>query len=222
MGRHTLSSTDEPKRSQSTYDTHTATSAKSSQEIVEIYAGWAEDYERRILSNGYSTPAVAVWFFGRYVEPKDGAVLDAGAGSGLMGAVLAPLGYKDLVGIDISPEMLELARSKGVYTNLREMKLGGRLDFPDDAFTAVVSTGVFAAGHAPPESFDDLIRVTKSGGHMIFSVRTDVYVDGGFKEKQEVLEREGKWQLLETTEPFSHLRLEDPDLKVQVFAYRVA
>ncbi|MCA1729115.1 MAG: class I SAM-dependent methyltransferase, partial [Actinobacteria bacterium] len=81
--------------------------------------------------------------------------------------------------------------------------------------------GVFAAGHAPPESFEDLIRVTKPSGHMIFSVRTDVYEDGGFKEKQEALEREEKWQLLEVSDPFAHLRFEDPDLKVRVFAYQV-
>ena len=216
-----MSSTDGPERSQSTYDTNTATNAKSSQEIVEIYAGWAEDYERRILSNGYTTPAVAAGLVGRYVVPEEGPIFDAGAGSGLMGVVLAPLGYKDLVGIDVSPDMLELARSKDVYKDLREMELGRRLDFSDDTFAAVVSTGVFAAGHAPPESFEELIRVTKSGGHMIFSVRTDVYVEGGFRDKQEALEREGKWQLLEATEPFAHLRFEDPDLKVQIFAYRV-
>jgi SAM-dependent methyltransferase len=216
-----LSSTDRPEHFQSTYDTDAATSAKSSQEIVEIYDNWAEDYERRILGNGYSTPAVATWFFGRYVKPEDGPVLDAGAGTGITGAILAPLGYGDLVGIDVSPRMLELARNKGVYKDLREMELGGRLDFSDDAFGAVVSTGVFAAAHAPPESFDDLIRVTKPGGHMIFSVRTDVFEEGGFKDKQEALEREQKWQLLETSEPFSHLRFEDPNLKVQVFAYRV-
>ena len=220
-GRNGLSSTDGPERSQSTYDTNTATNAKSSQEIVEIYAGWAEDYERRILGNGYSTPAVAAGLVGRYVVPEEGPIFDAGAGSGLMGVVLAPLGYKDLVGIDVSPDMLELARSKDVYKDLREMELGGRLDFPDDTFAAVVSTGVFAAGHAPPESFEELIRVTKPGGYVIFSVRTDVYVDGGFKDKQEALEREEKWQLVETSEPFSHLRFEDPELKVQIFAYRV-
>jgi SAM-dependent methyltransferase len=216
-----LSGTEGPERVQSTYDTDAATSAKSSQEIVEIYDSWAEDYERRILGNGYSTPAVATWFFGRYVRPEDGTVLDAGAGTGITGAILAPLGYRDLVGIDVSPRMLELARDKSVYKDLREMELGGQLDFPDDAFGAVVSTGVFAAGHAPPESFDDLIRVTKPGGHIIFSVRTDVYEDSGFKKKQEALESEGRWQLLEMTDPFAHLRFEDPNLKVQVFAYRV-
>jgi len=217
-----LSDTDRFEPLQRTYKTDTATSAQSSQELAEIYDNWAEDYERRILGYGYSTPAVAAWFFGSYVGREDGPVLDAGAGTGIMGPILAPLGYRDLVGIDISPRMLELAREKGAYRDLREMELGGQLDFPTDNFAAVVSTGVFAAGHAPPESFEDLIRVTKPGGHIIFSVRTDVYEDSGFKEKQEALEREGKWQLVEVTEPFSHLRHEDPNLKVQVFAYRVS
>ena len=68
---------------------------------------------------------------------------------------------------------------------------------------------------------DALIRATKSGGHIIFSVRTDVYDDSGFKEKQEALERKGRWQLVEVSEPFSPLRYEDPGLKAQVFGYQV-
>jgi len=210
-----LSNTNRSERLQSAY------SASDSQEAAELYDSWAEDYERSVLSWGYATPAVATWFLGRYVNPKDGMLLDAGAGTGMIGEILAPLGYRDLTGIDVSPNMLEFARKKGVYKDLREMELGGQLDLPSDAFAAVIATGVFAAGHAPPESFEELIRVTKPGGHLIFSVRTDVYLDGGFKEKQEALEREERWQLVEMTKPYAHLRFEDPDLKVRVFAYRV-
>ena len=216
-----MSGTDRPERSQSSYRLQSAYAAKDGQEAAELYDSWAEDYERRVSSWGYITPAVVAWFLGRYVTPEDGTVLDAGAGTGLMGLVLAPLGYRDLIGIDVSGDMLEYAREKGVYRELRQMELGGRLDLPSDAFAAVVAAGVFAAGHAPPESFEDLIRVTKRGGYVIFSVRTDVYLEGGFKEKQEALERADRWQLVGTSEPFAHLRFEDPDLKVQVFAYRV-
>ena len=216
-----MSETEGSGRSQDSFDLQRAFTTSGGQESGELYDNWAEDYERNVASWGYTTPAVAAGLFGRYVKPEDGTVLDAGAGTGITGEILVLLGYEDIVGIDVSPKMLELARRKGAYRELREMELGGRLDFPDDAFGAVVSTGVFAAGHAPPESFDDLIRVTKSGGHIIFSVRTDVYEDSGFKDKQEAIEREGGWQLLEMTDPFAHLRFEDPNLKVQVFAYRV-
>ncbi len=216
-----MSDTERPGRSQNSYDLESAFEARDGQEAGELYDSWAEDYERSVASWGYTTPAVAAGLFGRYVRPEDGTVLDAGAGTGITGEILALLGYGDIVGIDVAPKMLELARSKGAYRELRQMELGGRLDFPDDAFGAVVSTGVFAAGHAPPESFDDLIRVTRPGGYMILSVRTDVYEEGGFKEKQEALEREQKWQLVDVSASFAHLRFEDPDLKIQVFAYRV-
>jgi predicted TPR repeat methyltransferase len=87
--------------------------AKSSQENAEVYDSWAEDYERRVLSWGYATPAIVSWFFGRYVQPSDGAaVLDAGAGTGIMSDVLFPLGYYDLTAIDISERMLDFARNK--------------------------------------------------------------------------------------------------------------
>ena len=216
-----MNGTDRDEGPQNSYNLQTVFEARDGREAAQLYDSWAEDYERSVASWGYTTPAVASGLFGRYVKLEDGTVLDAGAGTGITGEVLALLGYRDIVGIDVSPKMLELARRKGAYRELRQMELGGRLDFSDDAFGAVVSTGVFAAGHAPPESFDDLIRVTKPSGYMIFSVRTDVYLEGGFKEKQEALEREERWQLVDVSDPFAHLRFENPDLKIQVFAYRV-
>ncbi len=216
-----MSDIDRSRSLQAAQELQSVYKAKDTQEAEELYDRWAEDYEQRIVSWGYTTPAVVAWFLGRYVGQEDGTVLDAGAGTGMMGEVLAPLGYRDLVGIDLALNMLEVARKKGVYKELRQMELGRPLDLPSDAFSAVVAAGVFAAGHAPPESFEELIRVTKPGGYAIFSVRTEVYLDGGFKDKQEALEREGRWRLAETSEPFAHLRFRDPDLKVRVFAYQV-
>lgn len=204
-----------------TYDLGAAYAAKDSSEIAAVYDEGADEYERRILSWGYSTPAVIAWFMGRLVEPGDGPVLDAGAGTGLMGLLLATLGYGDVVGVDLSERMLAQAGAKGVYRTLLRMDLAEPLDLPGDEFAATVASGVFAAGHAPPTALPELVRVTRPGGHVIFSVRTDVYGDGTFKDQQERLEREQRWELREASEPFAHLRLEHPELKVQVFAYRV-
>ena len=85
----------------------------------------------------------------------DAKVLDAGAGTGLVGERLCEAGYRDLVGIDLSPGMLAVARGKDVYRELRQTNLGESLAFPDDAFDAVISVGVFTTGHAPAHAFDD-------------------------------------------------------------------
>ena len=204
----------------SRYDLSSVYAARNSQEIADLYDRWADDYEESILAWGYLTPAVTSWFIGCFVEDKTASVLDAGAGTGLMGDVLAALGYSDVTAIDISEKMLAHARGKGVYREVRRMELGRDLDLPTGAFAAVVATGVFAAGHAPSESLDELTRVTRPGGAVIFSVSTDVYEDA-FGPRQERLEAEGKWERVGETRPFSHLPLEDPELQLQVFAYRV-
>ena len=149
-------------------------------------------------------------------------MLDAGADTGMMGEVLKPLGYSELSGIDLSENMLELARKKGVYQSLYRMELGKPLNFPDDNFVAVVAAGVFTPGHAPPHSFDELLRVTTTGGHIVFSLRSDAATDADFEEKQRDLEREGLWQLTEVTEPYRQLPLADPNLKARCFVYQVA
>ncbi len=57
---------------------------------------------------------------------------------------------------------------------------------------------------------------------MVFSLRTDTYEEGGFKEKQSQLEAQGKWRLVETTERFQPLPKGEPEVYHQVWVYRVA
>lgn len=195
--------------------------ARNRQELAEGYDAWAADYDRDLMSFGYKIPAVTSGFIGRYIKANAAPLLDAGAGTGIMGETLNLLGFEHLVAIDLSQGMLEQARRKKIYDDLRQMALGDPLDFADDTFAATVATGVFTAGHAPPESFDELLRITRSGGHLIFTVRTDVYLEQGFNVKQDTLESAGKWWLIEMTRPFQSLPLGEPEVRNQTFVYEV-
>jgi SAM-dependent methyltransferase len=95
--------------------------------------------------------------------------------------------------------MLAVVKRKEVYRELHRMVMEEHLDFPDDNFAGTVAVGVISVGHAPPESFDELIRCTQPGGYIIFSVRADAQ---GFKERQDILEKDNKWKLVEATAPF--------------------
>lgn len=194
--------------------------ARSDAELAEGYDAWAAEYEGDVSSFGYKIPAVVAGMAGRYVD-RDSRLLDAGAGTGVLGEILYLLGYTDLTGIDLSEGMLEKAREKGVYGTLRRMTLGERLAFPDGAFDATLSSGVFTTGHAPPESLREIARVTRSGGHVIFSVRETAYLEGGFEEEQKSLEREGKWRMVEATGAFLSLPLGEPEVSGRVFVYEV-
>jgi SAM-dependent methyltransferase len=173
--------------------------AKSNDELRAIYDDWAGQYDRDLQAFGYSYPPAIAGLVARYVRELDAPILDAGAGTGIVGEVLAILGYTRLTGIDLSDGMLGVARAKGVYGELRNQVLGEPLDFAEDQFAAVVSAGVLTTGHAPPSCFDELIRVTRPGGHLIFTLTVPVYEDGGFKAKLEELAAQGLWRAIETT-----------------------
>jgi SAM-dependent methyltransferase len=196
--------------------------SRNNRELESRYDQWAKDYDADIEEGfGWLGPQRAVEYFSLYV-PKEARILDAGAGTGLVGKFLAEKGYKDIVAIDLSPGMLEEARKKNVYQAFHRMVMGEQLDFSTNYFDAVISIGVLTVGHAPASSLDELLRITKPGGYTVFSLRPDVYRDNGFKQKQDGLEAEGKWKLIEVSKEFQALPEGEPDVYHQVWVYQVA
>jgi predicted TPR repeat methyltransferase len=196
-------------------------SATDNSELKEAYDQWADQYDTHVTAFGYKTPAIAAGLIGKYVIQETTPILDAGAGTGLMGSILDAIGHRGQVGIDISAGMLNKDSERGVYKDLHQMVLGEKLDFPSDYFGACQSVGVFTAGHAPASAFDELVRVLCKGGYIIFSLSDDVYIPKGYKEKFEAMEKNGKWRLMEKTKPFPGLPLEDPTRLIRIYVYRV-
>ncbi len=198
--------------------------AADGQELASLYDDWATDYDSDLTAFGYRNPAVAAGLIGRYVDPAGGMVLDAGCGTGLLGEILSYMGYDDLYGIDLSQGMLAQAAAKAVYADLQLMALGGELGFADDLFSAVVSFGVLTAGHAPPQSLDEMIRITKPGGHLIFSLSNLVYEPLGFKAKLADLEAAGRWRERERSSFFPVMPGSVSEAQVEscLFVFQVA
>jgi SAM-dependent methyltransferase len=196
-----------------------AYTSQSAEEIRDYYDDWAGDYEAHMGNVGYTHPAVVAAMLSRHVPPGEDALLDAGAGTGIMAEILTAMGYPNIVGIDNSPKMLALAANKKKYRDLRQMTLGEPLDFADDHFAAVSSAGVFTQGHAPLSGFDELIRVTRAGGHIVFSV-SRTYLEGEFEEKGKALEAAGRWRFVDASERYNSTPLEG-ELPARVYAYQV-
>jgi len=90
-------------------------SSRSNQELARRYDQCAEDYDAALKRDfEYRAPEVTAEFFARYV-PGEAMILDAGAGTGMVGEVLTKLGYVNLVAMDLSQGMLEVTRQKNVY-----------------------------------------------------------------------------------------------------------
>jgi len=195
--------------------------SSNDKELEDRYDQWAVDYDNDLAAEfAWNAPQNGSDVFAKHVE-KSAHILDAGAGTGLVGECLVKAGYSDLVAMDLSAGMLEEAKNKDIYSDFRQMALGGSLDFATDEFDAVISVGVFTQGHAPAKSFDELARITKPGGLIVFSLRVDMDEADGFQEQQTGMETAGVWRLAEMTGEFQPLPKGEPEVWHRIWAYRV-
>jgi predicted TPR repeat methyltransferase len=189
-------------------------------ELRGEYERIASAYDDELIDGmGYRSPA-AVAGVARRLLPADARILDVGAGTGLLGVALADAGFESLDGLDLSPAMLTEAARKGVYGELREGRLGDELDYETGDYDGVVAAGVLTAGHAPASCLDELVRITRPGGHVIFTLRSDQRLPG-YDEKMAELSDAGRWEPVERGDEFQALPSGEPDVLVRVWAFRV-
>ena len=151
-------------------------SAASTDELMEVYDGWADRYDRELLEDwGYTSPQKAVQLLLETMGSHELTVLDAGCGTGLVGVLLKEAGMSSLTGIDYSPGMLAEAERKGVYDTLHTIDMNNPLTLPSDSYDAVTCIGTFTSTHVRPAALHELIRVTRPGGVLVFTVRDDYW-----------------------------------------------
>ena len=173
--------------------------ASDYEELMDAYRDWAPAYDQNLVQDfGYVGYRICVELLDRYLERDTSVhILDAGCGTGLAGEVLYSLGYVNLEGLDYSQDMLDVAGQKGVYTRRINADLSQPLSIPDNTYDAVICVGTFTYAHVTAEAFTELIRITKPGGMICFTIREGCYEDYGYRPEMVRLEAERAWELLE-------------------------
>jgi predicted TPR repeat methyltransferase len=181
-------------------------------------------YDETFLEWGYVGPQTAAAIMLNYVGLQ-AHVLDAACGSGLTGTALRTLGYAHIDGIDISEELLRLAAQTGAYETVTAVDMQAfPLPFEDDAFDAVCFIGALTYFETP-EILRQLCRITRAGGHIVFSQRDDIMRDQSYGDRLDDLEREGWWSRVLGTDPMPYLPHHPrygTQIKVQYFVYEVS
>jgi predicted TPR repeat methyltransferase len=152
--------------------------ARDMGQVAAAYDAWAETYEAEMRAAGYRHPSVGLALLARHLPRGAGPILDAGAGTGLIGEWLAILGYPQVEALDLSAGMLAVAAQKRVYSRLTQGAMGGPLPYQDGTFAAVVSTGVFTTGHVGAEALPELFRICQPGGVIVMTVKLAVWEGG--------------------------------------------
>jgi predicted TPR repeat methyltransferase len=193
--------------------------AKDRASLEDAYNRWSESYDADLVKTGYVHQAVIVGLVCRHVQRKDAAILDAGVGTGAIGAVLNLMGYNNLSGIDMSEGMLAKARERKCYSDLRHGVLGEKLDFVDRSFDAIISTGTFTEGHAPASALDELVRLLEKDGLLMFTVSSAVWEEQGFKAKLEGFVKSGSLVRVETTPLYQPMPYSETESHVTTRGY---
>ncbi len=172
--------------------------ASCKQELKAAYRDWAERYDTDLVDEmGYVAPKVASDLLLKYLNDPNARILDAGCGTGLVGSIMHKCGYTNIEGVDYSPDMLEQAAEKGIYRALIEADLTNALNIADRQYDAVISVGTFTCGHVGPQALDELVRITKKGGYICFTVREQAWEEDRYIPKIEAMTAAGAWEMKE-------------------------
>lgn len=152
-----------------------------------LFDTFAPSYEQTLQKIDYAAADKIAELY----APMQGKILDLGCGTGLLGQRLKSQ-QNEIIGVDISPQMLTLARQKSVYAELAEDDITHYLQTHKNKLPqTIVAADVFCY-------FGDLEPIFKlcASAKLIFSVETDdniadfaVQANGRYKHNPRWLEQ---------------------------------
>ena len=165
-----------------------------------LYRDWAETYDDTMLQGlGYRSPAVVARMLGEHLADRQALVLDVGCGTGLAGQSLFERGFTTIDGLDLSPEMMQVAARRNVYRNFITADLNRPLPMRDGSYAGASCSGTFTHGHVDARCLDEVFRILQRGAPFSFTVKLEVWEPLGFKAMLAQLQADGRIAEVVTT-----------------------
>ena len=160
---------------------------------IDFYRDFAELYDSTYAAGlGYIYPLGIASVLSGQQRPQ-GAILDIGCGTGLVATAIRKVDPSAVIdGVDISPDMLGKARSKGEYRDLVAADLTADCSHIATDYAAIVSAGTFTFGHLGPELIPDMVGFCRPGAVAALGVNSVYFVEQGFRDVLDSLETEGR------------------------------
>jgi predicted TPR repeat methyltransferase len=139
--------------------------------VTGLFERAAPDFDTALATLGYQAPQLVFESAAAVLDPGAVAleVLDLGCGTGLCGDWFRPLARR-LVGVDLSPGMLERARARGCYDELVCTELTAYVKRCEERFDLVTAADVFCYFGDLTAVFAAIALLLRPNGRFIFSV----------------------------------------------------
>ena len=131
---------------------------------------------------GYATPSSIAQALWDNMPNMDAEILDFGCGTGLSGLALRMVGYHQIDGTYISPEMLAVARKKKAYRTLTRGTPGQLPLISAGTYDAIVACEVISLGAAPPDILTPILNLLAPGGLLALSYNEATLKDANYMD----------------------------------------
>ncbi len=155
--------------------------------VRDLFDDYAATYDRHVVGTlhyrGHELLLSAIAELSDLEDPFESA-LDLGCGTGLCGAAFRDIVLR-LVGVDISPRMIEKARDRYVYDSLAVGDFGDVLRESSDAYDLILAADVLGYVGDLGDVFAGCAGALREGGRFAFTAEMAreeaawVYVPGG-------------------------------------------
>jgi len=141
--------------------------------VETLFDSYAERFESHLVGQlGYQLPALIRWLCDEQLKLRPARVLDLGCGTGLVGVELREIA-EEIVGVDLSAEMLSHSQRKGAYDVLHRAEIGAWLAESEGQYDLICAAEVaIYIGDLLP-----ILRLVRQrlapGGRLIFSTERE-------------------------------------------------
>ena len=151
---------------------HESHNVRDKESLKEYYSKWSTTYDSDVKSCKYNGPETIKDILIRNFNIYGAHILDVGCGTGLLADYLDKEKYQIVVdGIDISKEMIDIAKNRNYYDNLEVVDVFEINKQQLRKYDYIISVGMFTHSHVGPNAIDDILNFLEKGGVFIFTVR---------------------------------------------------
>ena len=163
--------------------TGTTTSSAPLEYIESVFDSYAGHFEESLLQElHYQTPT-ELWklYCKHFPDNNKGLCLDLGCGTGLAGLAFQSA-CTAIHGVDISENILSVAKEKQIYTSLIKDDILNYLEHDDSLYNVIIAADVFTYMGDLAPLFNACMKRMDGGGLLIFSVEDGAGNSFGLKD----------------------------------------
>ena len=140
--------------------------------LIDYFDAYAGHFDQHLVKRlEYRGPQLLLDAVTAAAPKPDLDILDLGCGTGLCGALFRPMARR-LIGVDLSPRMIEKARQRGDYDELREMDLTVALEERPRSVDLILAADVFIYVGRLDEVIESAARALRPAGLFAFTIES--------------------------------------------------